>query len=124
HYAADSHEHMRLLAALEEPSLREASHSALERAGFDLGDRSEQSLAGAWVQVYRDADCWFDLYQLAEKLVDLDDSLASWRHKHVLTVERIIGTKPGTGGSAGAAYLRSTIDKRAFPELWALRAEL
>ncbi|MBA2635742.1 MAG: tryptophan 2,3-dioxygenase [Sphingomonas sp.] len=124
HYAADSHEHMRLLAALEAPSLREASHSALERAGFDLGDRSEQSLAGAWVQVYRDADCWFDLYQLAEKLVDLDDSLASWRHKHVLTVERIIGTKPGTGGSAGAAYLRSTIDKRAFPELWALRAEL
>ncbi|MEJ7776502.1 MAG: tryptophan 2,3-dioxygenase [Sphingomicrobium sp.] len=124
HYAADSHEHMRLLAALEEPSLREASHSALERAGFDLGDRSEQSLAGAWVQVYRDADRWFELYQLAEKLVDLDDALASWRHKHVLTVERIIGTKPGTGGSAGAAYLRSTIDKRAFPELWALRAEL
>ena len=78
----------------------------------------------AWLQVYRDSDRWFDLYQLAEKLVDLDDALASWRHKHVLTVERIIGNKPGTGGSAGAAYLRSTIDKRAFPELWALRTEL
>ncbi len=124
HYPADSHEHSRLLAALEQPSLREASHLALERRGFDLGDRSDQSFVAAWVQVYRDSERWFDLYQLAEKLVDLDDALASWRHKHVLTVERIIGSKPGTGGSAGAAYLRSTIDKRAFPELWALRTEL
>ncbi len=124
HYPADSHEHARLLGALGDPSLREASHRALERAGFDLGDRSDRSLAAAWVQVYRDADRWFDLYQLAEKLVDLDDALASWRHKHVLTVERIIGSKAGTGGSAGAAYLRSTIEKRAFPELWALRTEL
>ena len=66
----------------------------------------------------------FGLYQLAEKLVDLDDALAAWRHKHMLTVERIIGMKKGTGGSAGAAYLRSTLDKRAFPELWSLRTEL
>ena len=124
HYAADSAAHSQLVAALEEPSLREASHRALERAGFDLGDRSDESLAAAWIQVYRDADRWFDLYQLAEKLVDLDDALASWRHKHVLTVERIIGSKPGTGGSAGAAYLRATIEKRAFPELWSLRTAL
>jgi tryptophan 2,3-dioxygenase len=124
HYAADSLEHSQLLSALEQPSLREASHRALERAGFDIADRSERPVAAAWVQVYRDADRWFDLYQLAEKLVDLDDALASWRHKHVLTVERIIGNKPGTGGSAGAAYLRSTIEKRAFPELWSLRTEL
>jgi tryptophan 2,3-dioxygenase len=124
HYAADSQNHARLVAALAEPSLREASHLALERAGFDLADHSEESLAAAWVEVYRDADRWFDLYQLAEKLVDLDDALASWRHKHVLTVERIIGNKPGTGGSAGAAYLRSTIGKRAFPELWSLRTAL
>jgi tryptophan 2,3-dioxygenase len=61
---------------------------------------------------------------LAEKLVDLDDALAGWRHKHMLTVERIIGMKMGTGGSAGAAYLASTLSKRAFPELWALRTEL
>jgi len=124
HHAADSEQHSRLVEALGQPSLREASHLALERAGFDLGDRSEESLAAAWVEVYRDADRWFDLYQLAEKLVDLDDALASWRHKHVLTVERIIGNKPGTGGSAGAAYLRSTIGKRAFPELWSLRTVL
>ena len=124
HYPADSEEHARLVGALEAPSLREASHSALERAGFDLGDRSEQSVGNAWLQVYRDSDKWFELYQLAEKLLDIDDALAGWRHKHVLTVERIIGNKKGTGGSAGAPYLRSTLDKRAFPELWALRTSL
>jgi tryptophan 2,3-dioxygenase len=123
-HAEGSAERARLQAALDEPSLRDASHAALERAGLDLGDRSEAALGEAWLVVYRDADRWFDLYQLAEKLVDLDDALALWRHKHVLTVERIIGNKPGTGGSAGAAYLRSTLDKRAFPELWSLRTEL
>ena len=124
HYADDSQAHARLVAALEGESLRDSSHSALERAGFDLGDRSVEAIAAAWLEVYRDADRWFDLYQLAEKLVDLDDALAGWRHKHVLTVERIIGNKPGTGGSAGAAYLRSTLSKRVFPELWSLRTEL
>ena len=84
----------------------------------------ERSGARSWLAVYQDADRWFELYQLAEKLVDVDDALAGWRHKHVVTVERIIGMKPGTGGSAGAAYLRSTIEKRAFPELWSLRTEL
>ena len=125
HYPADSQEHSRLLAALEQPSLHEAASAALERAGFDLSSGSkEEALTAAWLEVYRDAERWFDLYQLAEKLVDLDDSMASWRHKHVLTVERIIGSKTGTGGSAGAAYLRSTIGKRAFPELWSLRTAL
>ena len=114
----------RLTAALEGQSLREASHAALERSGFDLGDRSEEAISAAWLEVYRDADRWFDLYQLAEKLVDIDDALSMWRFKHVLTVERIIGNKPGTGGSAGAPYLRSTLDKRAFPELWSLRTAL
>jgi tryptophan 2,3-dioxygenase len=113
-----------LEVALAEPSLREASLGALERAGFDLGDRSVEAIARAWLQVYRDADKWFDLYELAEKLVDIDDALAAWRHKHVLTVERIIGNKRGTGGSAGAPYLRATLEKRVFPELWSLRTDL
>jgi tryptophan 2,3-dioxygenase len=113
-----------LQAALEGPSLREAAINALARKGFDVGDRSDEALAAAWLEIYRDADRWFELYELAEKLVDIDDALASWRHKHVLTVERIIGNKRGTGGSAGASYLRSTLDKRAFPELWALRTDL
>ena len=124
HHEEGSAERARLERALAEPSLREASHRALERAGFDLGDGSVAAIAAAWLQVYRDADRWFDLYELAEKLVDIDDALAGWRHKHVLTVERIIGNKQGTGGSAGAPYLRSTLDKRVFPELWALRTDL
>jgi tryptophan 2,3-dioxygenase len=124
HYPADGDEHARLLEALDEPSLREAATAALERAGFDLADRTDKALTEAWLEVYRDADRWFELYQLAEKLVDIDDALAAWRHKHVLTVERIIGDRPGTGGSAGAPYLRSTLAKRVFPELWALRTEL
>ena len=124
HYDEGSEERASLEAALSKPSLREASHAALERAGFDLGDRSIGAVSRAWLEVYRDAERWFDLYELAEKLVDIDDALAMWRHKHVLTVERIIGNKRGTGGSAGAAYLRSTLDKRAFPELWAMRTSL
>jgi len=124
HYAEGSRDRAALQEALDQPSLREAAIAALERAGFEVGDRSVEALAAAWVQVYRDADRWFELYELAEKLVDIDDALAGWRHKHVLTVERIIGDKRGTGGSAGASYLRSTLDKRVFPELWALRTDL
>lgn len=124
HYAEGSKERARLEQALAEPSLREAAISALERAGFDVQDRSEAALASAWLEIYRDADRWFELYELAEKLVDIDDALAAWRHKHVLTVERIIGNRPGTGGSAGAPYLRATLEKRVFPELWALRTDL
>jgi tryptophan 2,3-dioxygenase len=113
YYEGGTAGHARLVKALEEPSLWDEANAALERAA-----------AESWLAVYRDAERWFELYQLAEKLVDIDDALAAWRHKHVLTVERIIGMKPGTGGSAGAAYLRSTLDKRAFPELWSLRTQL
>ena len=124
HYDEGSPERAALRKALDEPSLREAAIGALERAGFDLGDRSAEAIAAAWLEVYRDAERWFDLYELAEKLVDIDDALAAWRHKHVLTVERIIGNRPGTGGSAGAPYLRATLEKRVFPELWSLRTSL
>jgi len=124
YHAQGGEDRRRLELALEQPSLRDASLGALERAGFDLGDRSVEAVAAAWLEVYRDSERWFDHYQLAEKLVDLDDAMAAWRHKHVLTVERIIGNKTGTGGSAGASYLRSTLDKRIFPELWALRTDL
>jgi len=124
HYDEGTPARARLQRALDEPSLHEAATNALGRAGFDLGDGSQGALAAAWLQVYRGADRWFELYELAEKLVDIDDALAMWRHKHVLTVERIIGNKRGTGGSAGASYLRSTLEKRVFPELWALRTDL
>jgi tryptophan 2,3-dioxygenase len=112
-YEGGSAGNARLTKALAEPSLWDVADAARKAAG-----------AESWLAVYQDAETWFELYQLAEKLVDIDDALAAWRHKHVLTVERIIGMKKGTGGSAGAAYLRSTLDKRAFPELWSLRTDL
>ena len=124
YHEGGSEGHARLVAALAEPSLWDEANAALARAGFDLHDGSSDAIAAAWTTVYRDSDRWFALYQLAEKLVDVDEALASWRHKHVLTITRIIGNKMGTGGSAGASYLVSTLTKRAFPELWSLRTSL
>lgn len=117
------------------PSLWDEANAALARAGFavpaearkrDWAQPYEPSKAveDAWAQVYRDTGRWWELYQLAEKLVDIDDALATWRHKHVLTVSRVIGMKPGTGGTPGVPYLAATITKRAFPELWTLRTQL
>ena len=114
--------HARLAAALAEPSLWDEANGALERAGFAID--SDAARSAGWLAVYRDSERWYSLYQLAEKLVDIDDALTVWRHKHLLTVERIIGFKSGTGGSSGAEYLASTLSKRAFPTLWALRSEL
>lgn len=121
--------------ALTQPSLWDEANRALARAGFALPSGAlerdwsrtyEPSAAveAAWLQVYRDPHRSWDLYQLAEKLVDIDDALATWRHKHVLTVSRIIGGKRGTGGTAGVSYLQGTLAKRAFPELWSLRTSL
>ena len=121
--------------ALDHPSIWDEVILALARAGFDLPDtvlerdwskpyQANAAVEAAFLKVYRDTERYWSIYQLAEKLVDLDDALATWRHKHVLTVERIIGGKPGTGGTAGASYLQSTLSKRAFPELWTLRTQL
>lgn len=118
-----------------EPSLWDEANAALARAGFALPDTAldrdwskpyapSPEVEAAWAQVYRDPARWWELYQLAEKLVDIDDALATWRHKHVLTVSRVIGMKPGTGGTPGVPYLESTLSKRAFPELWTLRTLL
>ncbi|MFN3946370.1 MAG: tryptophan 2,3-dioxygenase [Allosphingosinicella sp.] len=127
--------HRALAEALAAPSLWDEANAALARAGIPLPNevldrdwsqpyRPSAEVEDAWLQVYRDTARWWPLYQLAEKLVDLDDSLATWRHKHVVTVERIIGLKRGTGGTPGVPYLQSTLPKRAFPELWTLRTKL
>ena len=127
--------HGALAEALHRPSLWDEANAALARAGLDLPahvlerDWSQPyeprpAVEAAWTEVYRDTARWWPLYQLAEKLVDIDDALATWRHKHIVTVERIIGLKRGTGGSAGVPYLQSTLGKRAFPELWSLRTSI
>jgi tryptophan 2,3-dioxygenase len=135
HQPNASEEHRRLAEALRRPSLWDEANAALARAGVPLPEdvlardwskpyQSSDAVEEAWVTVYRDTERWWPLYQLAEKLVDIDDSFAAWRHKHVLTVHRIIGLKRGTGGTEGVPYLQKTLAKRAFPELWSLRTRL
>jgi len=83
-----------------------------------------ESVCRSWVQVYRDPAKHWDLYELAEKLVDLEDAFRQWRFRHATTVERVIGFKRGTGGTSGVAYLRRLLDVVLFPELWRARTEL
>ncbi len=127
--------HAGLVEALEQPSLYDDALHQLAAHGVPVPDEvlnrdvtqpytPHPGVEAAWLSVYRDTTGRWDLYQLAEKLVDLDDALITWRHKHVLTVERIIGMKMGTGGTPGVAYLASTLQRRCFPELWSLRTEL
>jgi tryptophan 2,3-dioxygenase len=78
----------------------------------------------AWLQVYRNPDRHWDLYQLGEELTDLEDAFRLWRFRHVTTVERIIGFKRGTGGTSGVGYLRKMLDVVLFPEIWKLRTDL
>ncbi|MBC1183789.1 tryptophan 2,3-dioxygenase [Brevundimonas sp. WCHBH090558] len=124
-----------LQAAIAAPSLYDDALAQLAKAGLPVPAEvlnrdvtqpyaPSEDVEAAWLEVYRDTERWWVLYQLAEKLVDLDDALLTWRHKHVVTVERIIGRRRGTGGTEGAAYLASTLTKRCFPELWSLRTKL
>ena len=78
----------------------------------------------AWLEVYRAPQMHWDLYQLGEELMDLEDSFRVWRFRHVTTVERLIGLKRGTGGTGGVGYLRRMLDVVLFPELWRLRTDL
>jgi tryptophan 2,3-dioxygenase len=82
------------------------------------------AVEAAWARIYSDTAGRWDLYELGEKLVDVDEALLVWRHKHVLTVERIIGRRRGTGGTEGVGYLQSTLTRRCFPELWSVRSRL
>lgn len=82
------------------------------------------SVAAAWAQVYRAPEAHWELYELAEKLVDFEDYFRRWRFNHVTTVERVIGFKRGTGGTGGVSYLRRMLEVELFPELWHLRTDL
>ncbi len=121
--------------ALAAPSFYDDALRQLAGAGFDIPKQAyerapavpyepSEAVEQAWLAVYRDTAKHWPLYQLAEKLIDLDDALLTWRHKHVLTVERIIGRKRGTGGTEGVGYLQQTLSRRAFPEIWSLRTKL
>ncbi len=121
-----------LEAELEKPTLY---HVALQNLGRALGAEfapfalrepyvHDDQVSAAWTQVYRNPETHWDLYELAEKLVDLEDYFRRWRFNHVTTVERIIGFKKGTGGTSGVKYLRAMLEVELFPELWNLRGGL
>lgn len=123
----------RLAAILARPSLYDEAIRLLRRRGHDVGaerpdlavPREESdALTAAWAVIYRDPAGQWDLYQLAEKLVDFEDYFRRWRFNHVTTVERIIGLKRGTGGTSGVSYLRRMLDVVLFPELWRVRTTL
>ena len=89
-----------------------------------LEDAADDAVMQAWVRVYQDPRAHWQLYELAEKLVDLEDYFRRWRFNHVTTVERIIGFKRGTGGTSGVKYLRRMLEVELFPELWNVRGAL
>ena len=124
-----------LTEAFHAPSLYDEALRLLARRGLDIPAEvlerdpaiphaENEAVIAAWARVYRDSEGLFDLYELAEELVDLSDAFQQWRFRHVSTVERIIGGRPGTGGSAGVSYLRQALDRRFFPELWTVRGRL
>ena len=122
-------------AAYEAPSLYDACLQLLARRGLPVPashtDRDwrqpyamDPGVEQAWLQVYRNPQRHWDLYQLGEELTDLEDAFRLWRFRHLTTVERVIGFKRGTGGTGGVSYLRKMLDVVLFPEIWSLRTEL
>ncbi|MEX3956833.1 tryptophan 2,3-dioxygenase [Trinickia sp. EG282A] len=122
-------------AALEAPSFYDEVVRLLARRGFAIDPARlerdwtqptvhDATVEAAWLEVYRDPSKHWELYEMAEELVDLEDAFRQWRFRHVTTVERIIGFKQGTGGTSGAPYLRKMLDVVLFPELWHVRTVL
>lgn len=127
--------HERLSQAFHSPGLYDVSIQALAKAGLEVKNdllnrdytkpyKAEQTVEAAWLMVYKHVDRYWDLYQLGEKLVDIEDRVQQWRFRHLKTVERIIGYKIGTGGSSGVTYLQKVLEHRLFPELWDIRTKL
>lgn len=127
--------HALLTAELHAPSLYDETLRLMARRGFALAPqvvardwtqpyRADPTVLAAWQAVYRDPDHHWDLYELAEEMLDLEDGFRQWRFRHLTTVERVIGYKSGTGGTAGVSYLKHLLDVVLFPELWQVRTEL
>jgi tryptophan 2,3-dioxygenase len=134
-HATNPASHARLENALRMPSIYDEAILLMAREGFIIDDtrldtdwtqptKYNESVKEAWLAVYREPAKHWALYELAEKLVDLETAFRYWRFRHVTTVERIIGFKTGTGGTAGASYLKKMLEVVLFPELFALRTSL
>ena len=134
-YDSSSEEHAKLEARLSQPSIADAFYAMLRRRGFALPEvaaaasvevRETAALEriGELKRVYQDSEKHYELFLLTESLIEYDEMFSMWRLRHVKMVERMIGSKTGTGGSEGAAYLKKTVDRTFFPELWELRSYL
>lgn len=132
---ADDEARARLEARLAAPSLEDAFHALLRRRGFRVPttpadadparrEAEHDARVDELVRLYRESERHADLFLLAEALIEYDEMFLLWRVRHVQMVERVIGGAPGTGGSSGAGYLRSTTGRRFFPELWEIRTRL
>jgi len=127
--------HSQLKTQLETPSIYDEAIRAVARQGFHIDQEvlsrditenyvPNESVKEAFRQIYLNTEEYFELYEMLEKLVDVEDLYSQWRFRHMKTVERIIGFKKGTGGSSGVNYLKRVIDDYFFKELWELRTEL
>lgn len=134
-YEKDPNIYQQLKTQLERPSIYDETIKAVHRAGFDIDSEvlnrevtknymRNDSVKEAFKAIYLHSDAYFELYELLEKLTDVEDRYSQWRFRHMKTVQRIIGFKTGTGGSSGVNYLKRVIDQNFFPELWELRTEL
>ncbi len=120
---------------LARPSMYDEAVRLLARSGFEVPPavlerdvsvphEVDEALVEVWRQVYDEPQQWWSQYELAEKLVDVEDYFRRWRFNHVTTVERVIGFKRGTGGTGGVSYLRRMLDVELFPDLWRVRTVL
>lgn len=134
-YEKDPEVYQVLRNAYYAPGLYDVAILALAKQGLTINPdilqrdysktyEKEASVEKAWLTVYQNTNHYWELYQLAEKLVDIEDWFQQWRFRHMKTVERIIGFKTGTGGSSGVHYLKKVLDHYFFPELWEIRSKL
>ncbi len=118
----DPAQRSRLERRMDEPSLYDRVQGLLKRRGFAIGSHDE--LIEALRRIYSDESTHYDLYMLLEQLIEFDERFLLWRSRHIRMVERMIGSKRGTGGSSGVEYLASTLNYKLFPELWEVRTLL
>ena len=134
-HQANSTAYQELDTLLQQNSLYDEVIIALAKAGFNIDSnisnrdvtqayQRNDSVLKAWLNVYQQPETYFELYELAEKLVDIEDAFQQWRFKHMYTVQRIIGYKKGTGGSSGVGFLKKALDVSFFPELFEVRTHL
>ena len=112
----------RLSKRFNSPSVADAFWSLLERNGFAVA--SDEDRVASIVEILTHPEKYAELYLLQDLLIEHDELISSWRYDHVLMVERMLGMKRGTGGSDGVGYLRTTLSKKFFPELWEARTHL